>query len=204
MKALYALATLIGRTLQAINRGLVSEAGKAEREHHRAELLAAYKRRTDWKKSDIYHLRSLGVNKAALRRMERLEGTGRPVVSSHQDLGSKVLEKLQPLQPLFDPNSTSAERKKAFKRWPWWPHYVEALYRGEHALAKERGIAAPSVYAERLVGQALGISAAKLHSICGEIRRMRKEWDGSANFPTMTLSEYAAQDFRLNRDQPAS
>lgn len=152
--------------------------------------MAAYKRRADWKKSDICHLNSLGVNKAARRRMQRLEGTGRPVVSPHQDLGSKILEKLQPLQTLFDPDGTSAERKKAFKRCPWWSHYVEALYRGEHALAKERGIADPSGHAERLVGGALGISAAKLHSICGGIRRMRKEWDGSANFPAMTLIEY--------------
>jgi hypothetical protein len=82
------------------------------------------------------------------------------------------------------------QRRKALKLYPWWSHNVEALYRGEHALAKEAGIAGPSGHAERLVGQALGISSATVHKICGDIRRKRKEWDGSANFHAMTLAEY--------------
>lgn len=180
----------MGRAAHALYQWLVSEAAKAELRHHRAELLAAYKRRAAWKKSDIHHLNSLHVNEAARRRMERLDGTGRPVVRAHQNLGSKTLENLRMLQPLVDRDSTPSARKRALKSWPWWPHYVEAIYRGEHALAKERGIPAPSDHAERLVGRALGISAPTLHSICGEIRRRRKEWEGAADFPAMTLIEY--------------
>jgi hypothetical protein len=163
---------------------------KAERNHHRAELLAAYRRRKSWKKSDIPHLKSLGVNKVALRRMEALEGTGRPVVRPHQPLDEIVVKKLDAFLTLLGDGTPPDKRKQAFRLWPWWPHYVEALYRGEHALAKEQGIAGPSDYAERSVGSEFGISAAKVHSICGEIRRKRKEWDGAADFPAMTLSEY--------------
>jgi hypothetical protein len=163
---------------------------KAERDHHRGELLAAYKRRKQWKKSDVQNLNSLGVNKIALRRIEKLVGTGRPVVPPHQPFGDVAAKKLVAFLALCDERSSAEQRKQAFKQWPWWPHYVEALYRGEHALAKTRGIAGPSEHAERLVGSELGISASTVHRICGEIRRKRKEWDGAADFPAMTLSEY--------------
>jgi hypothetical protein len=94
------------------------------------------------------------------------------------------------VQPLFDSASTPNERRRALKHWPWWPHYVEALYRGEHELAKRKGVPGPSNEAKIMVGKALGISAATVHSICCEIRGQRKECEDSANFPAMTLVEY--------------
>jgi hypothetical protein len=163
---------------------------KAELDHHRGELLAAYRRRKKWKKSDVQNLKSLGVNEVALRRTEKLTGTGRPVVPPHQPFGEVAARKFIAFVRLCDEGSTPEQRKQAFKLWPWWPHYVEALYRGEHALAKERGIAGPSEHAEHLVGSELGVSASTVHRICGEIRRKRKEWDGAADFPPMTLGEY--------------
>ena len=176
-----------------IGQGLDVFCQEAERQHHRAELLEAYKRRTSWKKSDIQSLNSLGVSRAALRRMERLSGTGRPVVRPHQPLDVAIVTKvnaLLSLKCLVDPDTSPDKRRRAFKLWPWWRHYVEALYRGEHALAKEKGIRSASTEAEMSVGRALGISSATVHSICGEIRSMRRDDQGSANFQAMTLAEY--------------
>jgi hypothetical protein len=169
---------------------LASWAENIERRHHRAQLLAAYRRRHAWKKSDIPRLKSLDVNSAARRRMERLAGRGRPVVRPHQPLDVAIVEKVAAFRSLVDPDASPNQRRQAIKVWPWWQHYVEALYRGEHALAKGRGTKSASTEAEISVGKALGISSAAVHSICGEIRRMRKDDKGAANFPPMTLAEY--------------
>jgi hypothetical protein len=165
-------------------------AESAERRYRRGQLLAAYRERHIWKKSDVTRLKSLGVNKAAQNRMQRLAGTGRPVVKTHQPLEYLICSKLSAISSLLDKTASVEERKKAFKIWPWWPHYVEALYRGEHSNAKERGTRSASIEAELLVGAALGISSATVHSICGEIRSQRKNDEASADFPSMTLTEY--------------
>jgi len=189
LQGIYTVSTVVGLAVLALDKFVVLAAEKAEEQHHRAELLATYRRRRSWKKSDQAHLESLGVNMAARRRMAKLEGRGRPVVRPHQPLGLAVATKARALQPLFSLDSTPAERIQALKLWPWWKHHVEALYRGEHDLAKKGGIAGPSEHAELLVGKALGISPAKVHAICGEIRRKRSEWDGAADFPAMPLTE---------------
>jgi hypothetical protein len=180
----------VGLVIYCLGQTFVSWAEGLERRHHRAQLLAAYRRRHAWKKSDIPHLKSLGVNEAAQRRMERLTGRGRPVVKPLQPLDIAIVEKVSSFQPLFDPEASPAKRRQAFKLWPWWRHHVEALYRGEHTRTKEQGIRSPSLEAEISIGRTLGISAAAVHAICGEIRSMRKEDPESANFPAMTLAEY--------------
>lgn len=190
LQGIYSVSTMVGMAVLALNEFAVLAAENAEERHHRAELLAAYRRRHSWKKSDLAHLESLGVNKAAHSRMTRLTGIGRPVVRPHQPLGGAVVAKALALQPLFSPDSTRAERVRALKSWPWWKHHVEALYRGEHDLAKTTGAVGPAEHAEALVGNALGISPAKVHAICGDIRRLRAEWDGAANFPAMSLGEF--------------
>jgi hypothetical protein len=184
------LLVIILLGIASVHRSLASWAENVERQHHRAELLAAYRRRHAWKKSDIRHLKSLNVNRAAQSRMERLVGRGRPIVRPHQPLDAEILKKMSALQSLLDPDASPDKRRQAFKLWPWWPHYVEALYRGEHAIAKKRGTKGASTEAEISVGRALGISAATVHSICGEIRSKRKADEGSADFPAMTLAEY--------------
>ena len=187
----FVVATLIGRAMVALHQQFVSAAEQADREHRRAELLAAYRQRHSWKKGDIPRLQSLGVNGVAQKRMERLTGRGRPVVRLHQPLGSNLYQKIQAINALYDPTSPPNLRRKAFRSNPWWPHYVEALYRGEHVLAKQAGILGAAGHAEELVGRALGVSAAAVHAVCGEIRRKRREWDGAANFRVMTLAEYS-------------
>jgi hypothetical protein len=93
-----------------------------------------------------------------------------------------IVTKLSAFQSFVDPDVSPDKRRRAFKTWPWWQHYVEALYRGEHALAKDRGTRSASIEAEESVGRTLGISASTVHTICGGIRRMRKADEGSAKF----------------------
>lgn len=172
-------AALFGIIALAIYKSLETWAEK----YRRGQLLAAYRRRHAWKKSDIARLEALGVNATARRRMEHLTGRGRPVVNELRPLDEEIIEKLKAVQLLTDPKASPALRRQAFKMWPWWPHYVEALYRGEHAKAKAECIKSPSEEAERSVGRTLGISAATVHSICGEIRRKRKDDPRVRKFP---------------------
>lgn len=181
---------VVGLGVLAIHGSINAMAQDMDRRHRRAERLAACKRRRDWKVSDIPRLKTLGVSPAALKRMDRLTGRGRPVVKAHQPLEVALLANLRTVQILFDPKCSPTERKRAFRAYPWRDHHIEALYRGERDLARARGIASPADYSETIVGDALGISAAKVHAVCNKIRRMRQEWDGSANFPPMLLVDY--------------
>ena len=190
LQGIHAVSTMVSRAILEFGRSFALAAEKADDQHRRAELLAAYRRRRSWKKSDRSHLESLGVNVIVRRRMERLTGKGRPVVRPHQPLGLSVITGLVALRPLFDPAGSHDERRRAFKLWPGWQHYVEALYRGESALARKEGIPGPAEHAERAVGKALGIASAKVHAICGDIRRLRNDRDGAANFPPVLLTEY--------------
>lgn len=162
----------------------------AERRHGRAERLAAYRRRHAWKASDVANLRTLNLSAVAERKLQRLKGKGRPVVRPHQDLAALVVEKLQCFATALSPEGTPCDRLRAIKQLPWWRHYVEALYRGEHSAARQRGEPGPAETAERLVGHRLGISASQVHHICGEIRRMRAACFEDANFPPLTLAKF--------------
>lgn len=185
-----AVAALAERALLAWAKWVELMVTDAERVHHRGELLAAYRRRSSWKKADVPRLQSLGANAIAQRRVSLLTGLGRPVVRPHQPLWSTLARRFTDLQPLCNPGASPQQRRRALRLWPWWRHYVEALYRGERARAKSRGIARPSMYAEETVGEAINISAASVRKICGAIRRMRQEWEGAANFPPMKLDEF--------------
>jgi hypothetical protein len=187
---LFGLAVIVMVALFSARQSLEAWAENLQRQYRRRQLLAAYRRRHAWKKSDIPNLQSLGANSTAQRRMERLVGRGRPVVKPHRPLDAEIVNKVEAFQVLVDPDASPDKRRRAFKQWPWWPHFVEALYRGEHALAKDQGTKGASTEAEIAVGRALGISASTVHSICGDIRRKRKEDPESANFAAMTLVEY--------------
>ena len=184
------VGTVVVLSLMLAWQSIEAWAANQERRFHRRQLLDAYRRRHNWKKADIPRLRALGVNAVAEKRMEQLSGRGRPVVKPHRALHVEVLEKLSAVGTLVSSEALPQERRKALKQWPWWPHYVEALYRGEHALAKARGVKAASTEAEILVGRSLGISASQVHAICGDIRRKRGDDPEFANFPAMTLAEY--------------
>jgi hypothetical protein len=112
------------------------------------------------------------------------------VVQSHRPLEQVIISKLGEFALLVGPDGSPEERRRAFKGCPWWHHFVESYYRGELELARREGIKSPSNEAEIRVGTALGISPASVHSICTEVRGMRKEDELSANFPPMTLADH--------------
>ncbi len=189
-KEIFAVAALVGRALVVLQQQIAAMVEKAEQQHRQRAVIAARRVRHSWKKSDLPGLRSLGITIEA-EDQRKLRSRGRPVVLIHKPLCSTIINRLSEVQPLFDSSSSPHQRKQALKLfWPWWHHYVEALYRGELARAKAMRIAHASDHAEELVGAAFAISASRVHSICGKIRRLRKEWDGAANFPEMTLDDF--------------
>jgi len=171
-------------------QALVNAANEADRRHRRGELLQAYRRRRHWKKSDVVRLNTLPLNATASRRLARLEGTGRPVVRPHRELVDKINDGCLALAKSFDPATPAPDRLAAIKQLPWWPHIVEALYRGEYGLAKGGGLSDPSGRAERLVARKLGVSPSATHKICGVIRARRKARPQEEDFPPMTLSKF--------------
>jgi hypothetical protein len=161
-----------------------------ERKHLRSERLAALKRRRCWKKSDVRYLETLGLRAAALKRMQRLTGRGRPVVTPHRPLSVFLDDKLSFLGHLFGPNSTAVQRRQGLKHAPWFPHIVESLYRAEHEISRRQHIQQPSADAEMRVGRELGISPATVHSLCVRVRQERRRSNVAADFPLLTLIEY--------------
>lgn len=186
----WAALAIIGVMALAFSKSLVSWFECLERRHNRGQLLVAYRRRREWKKSDIAHLKSLGVNESAKKRMGRLTGRGRPVVRPYEALDTVILGKLNKIALLISPEGSPEERRRAFKNWPLWRHHIEAYYRGELALARQQGLKNPSFVAEERIGLALGMSVATVHSICGEIRRLRKADAESANLLPLTLADH--------------
>ncbi|MCP3463083.1 hypothetical protein [Bradyrhizobium sp. CCGUVB23] len=187
-----ALATLVvvGVLVLAVGRSLVAWAEGLDRRYRRGQLLAAYRCRHSWKKSDIRRLEALGVNRHAQKRMQRLAGRGRPVVAAQKPLEDMLVARINAFSLLAGPEGSPQERRRRFKDWPWWKHHVEAYYRGEYEIAKRQGMKSPAMEAEFRVGSALGMSASAIHSICAQIRRMRQEDELSANFPAETLADY--------------
>ena len=172
-------------------RAIAEAADRADRAHDRAQRLEAYRRRREWKQSDIPRLESLGVNAAARSRMERLPSLrGRPTIRAHSPLAEVILAKAGALGSMYDPLGTPASRLKALKAFPWWMHHAEALYRGVHEEARRRCLPGPADHAERVVGRALGISPSSLRSLCGAVRAMRARDEACANFPAVTMAQY--------------
>ena len=181
----------LARLVERVISGVLQAAEKVEENHRRAQRLAAYRRRRQWKRSDVPSLLSLGVSKAAASRMRRLPARrGRPVVRPYTPASEVILAKLLALGTVCDPKSTPDQRRRAFRNSPWWEHHVEAFYRGERRRAVEDKIAGPYDFAERKVGAALGISQGKVHAVCGAIRDLRRSDELCADFPEATLEEY--------------
>jgi hypothetical protein len=65
-------------------------------------------------------------------------------------------------------------RLNILKQTPFWPEIVEGLYRGEHAATRERGERSPSMRAEELIADCLGISDSSIRKICVAVRKARR------------------------------
>lgn len=182
----------LGLLLVVAHEAVRDAAIAAEARHNRAELLRAYLHRRRWKASDRANLLTLPLSPVAQRRLAGLAGRGRPVVEQHRELAEVVLEKLQPFAVVADKTSSPTDRLKALKQLPWWPHFVESLYRGEYQLAKTRGECSPAFAAEGVVGCDLGVSQPMVHRLCGHVRRLRRACEDDANFEPRTLAELRA------------
>jgi hypothetical protein len=164
----------------------------AEKRHIRRERLQALRLRHRWKRSDKAYLETLELRHVACRKLNQLEGRGRPVVKPHQEFGALILSRFHPVAVMFDKNATPSERRLSIKLTPYWPHLVESLYRGEYALAKQAARQAPCEFAEEQVGRDLAISPSTVRKLCGQIRQIRESDPDQANFPPETLAKFNA------------
>ncbi len=179
-------ALILGFALVAVFMAetIITAFEKAEANHLRSKRKKAFGLRHRWRSSDVPRLRLLGINPHQI-----LPGKGRPVVELYTPLHKQIPRVLDELAPLFLEESSAAERRKAFRAWPWWEYRVEALFRGEYQIAKLRRLPAPAENSEQKVADALRISPATVHSICVKARKSQKERDESG-LPAMTLTEY--------------
>ena len=174
---------------------------RADQEGRRTALLQAYKLRHKWKKSDVPHLLALGVNATAVMRIERIKiltHRGRPIVRPYRPLA----ETIEALAPLFHEATQPTVRVQKLKTTPWWPYFVEALYRGEYEVAKKEHRNSASDYAERCVGDTLNISSALVRKLSGEVRRKRKFGAALPDTPGITVADF--QVWKETGDFPAT
>jgi len=142
--------------------------------HIRQTRLAAYRRRARWRKADLPRLVELGIPR---RRIERIIDAnrcrGRGVVPRYQSLDAMMTEMAAQFGALLSPETPPHTRLAILKQTPFWPEIVEALYRGEHAAAKERRERSASTLAEELVARCLGLSDSSVRKVCVAIRKAR-------------------------------
>lgn len=160
-----------------------------DREHERAKLLAAYRLRHRWKASDAARLRQLKLSPVAERRVSQLNGRGRPIVTHATPLSNFLQKALHSMKAL-DEKASPGDRLAAIKKMHWWPHYVEAVYRGEYKAAKAGGLGSAAETTEELIAKNLGISSAVVRKLCTKIRKMRGEDFDAANFPPARLCDF--------------
>lgn len=160
-----------------------------DREHERAKLLAAYRLRHRWKASDAARLRQLKLSPVAERRVAQLAGRGRPIVT-HATSASNFLQKAWHLMTALDEEALPSDRLAAIKKTHWWPHYVEAVYRGEYEAVKAEGSESAAATTEERIAKDLRISSAVVRKLCTKIRKMRGEGPDNANFPPARIYDF--------------
>lgn len=169
---------------------------EAAREGHRKRaLLKVYRRRHQWKKADLPRLRQLGVSDDATRRIERiandkLGGRGRGVVDEFHPIGDGFEAEAEKVWALIDPTASARDRVSALRQTELLPDVAEALYRGEHALARKAGQKSPAEVAEQRVAACLGLSQARVHKLCGKVRRNRRSSEGAKEPDPLSVHEF--------------
>jgi hypothetical protein len=172
--------------------------------HDRRARLTVYRRRQRWRKADVPHLLKLGIPAGRIERiMDGNKRRGRGVVQRYQSFDEMVTGMAERFNVLLSPDTEPYARLAALKQTPLWPDVVEALYRGEHAAAKERHERSPSTHAEQVVAACLGIADSSVHKICVGVRKERKQGNPSECDTLFRVTEFEA----WKRDgilQPAS
>jgi hypothetical protein len=161
------------------------------RQSERKQRLEALRLRGDWRKADIQRLLCIGVEHPAQQRIARLLGeksSGRGVVAPPKDLATQIADRWEICKQLFDPATPKHIRREAYKKSPLWPYLIEAAYRGELEClggAKTRTTSPHltlSARAKDNVAMAAGISAAKVHQLCQQVR-------GRSSHPASTAAQ---------------
>jgi transposase len=91
---------------------------------------------------------------------------------------------------MFDESTSPTDRLKMLRKTPWWPYFVEALYRDEYESAKAGKIKSASSIAERSVGDTFNVSPELVRKICGEVRRKRKDGTALPDSPAITVTKF--------------
>jgi hypothetical protein len=146
-----------------------------QKNHQRRARLDAYRRRHQWRKADVSRLLNLGVPRQRIERViDENKGRGRGVVQKYQSLEEMWMQAAEQFSALLSPDTPPKTRLKILKQTAAWRYVVEALYRGEHAAAKEARQKSPSERAELNVAACLGITDSQVHKLCGTVRNERK------------------------------
>jgi hypothetical protein len=146
-----------------------------QKNHQRRARLDAYRRCHQWRKADVSRLLNLGVPRQRIERViNENKGRGRGVVQKYQSLEEIWMQTAEQFSALLSPDTSPKRRLQILKQTAAWRYVVEALYRGEHAAAKEAGLKSPSEQAELTVADCLGITDSHLRKICGAVRNERR------------------------------
>jgi hypothetical protein len=94
------------------------------------------------------------------------------------------------MSALFAPDTPRKVRRRILTQTRWWPHYVEAVYRGELNRARGDGGPSPSARAEQRAGSALGLAPDRVRRIAGQVRKMRQVDPEYCDYPAMTAEDY--------------
>ena len=175
----------VGWVLIAICVFIVSQWEGWQQGHQRRACLEAYCRRHQWRKADVSKLLRLGVSEQRIERIiSNNKSRGRGVVQKYRALDDLLTHAAEQLSVLLSPDTPQSTRLKVLKHTPVWRYVVEALYRGEHAAAREARLKSPSMHAELLVADCLGITDAQVHKVCGDVRKERKQQNKSSEGET--------------------
>ncbi|MBN9546985.1 MAG: hypothetical protein J0I19_16085 [Alphaproteobacteria bacterium] len=157
----------------------------------------ALDRQKDWKLADRQRLQKLGLLPSAERLLQKQHGRGRGVVAPVTSLGQYIVSGLNDLKTLFAPETPPSLRKETYKKFRWFPEFVEQAYRGELnrilSLRKPSTRGEPrrraSELAEERVAEAAGISSAQVRKLC---HQARKGYGGSPPPPPTSAAELKA------------
>ncbi len=154
-----------------------------ESDHRRRALLDALRLRRKWRTADIPRLEQLDLPPVALRKLEELRRNprkGRGVIREFVPAAEILRRGLCDDFRRVDLDTPPHERLACYKKTRWFPEFVEAAYRGELKLAKQRVAASgsragrPHELAESAVAEAAGISPALVRRYCHQERMARR------------------------------
>ncbi|WP_376100916.1 hypothetical protein ACE7GA_26730 (plasmid) [Roseomonas sp. CCTCC AB2023176] len=179
--------------IKGIETGIRRAWERAHEGHRRAAILRAYKLRHRWRRGDRHRLEELGVSQIGRAHFDRITAArrrGRPVVTPYLPLAAAVCTTLETLVALGDRNTAPHIRRRLLRATPFWPHVVEAVYRGEYAGALARGVVTPSTHAEEETGRACGLAGDSVRKLATGVRRSRRETGDPAWFPSISAAEF--------------